>query len=159
MFNFLGRLASRHPWKVLGAWLLIGLTLAVVAPRWKGCVQDDDIRFLPGRCDSVKGYRLLEQAFPHDVYASRLIFTLERKDGAISAADQALIEGIVADLNALREREPELKIGRVHSHKDAFIGKRLLSKDGQCALIQVALGTPYLATQTRGSVDRAEEVV
>src|SRR5207302_780976 len=32
-------------------------------------------------------------------------------------------------------------------------------KDGQCVLIQVALGTPYLAMQTRGSVERAEAVV
>src|SRR5262249_52299518 len=71
----------------------------------------------------------------------------------------SLIDGIVADLEKLREREPELKIGRVHSHKDAFVGKRLLSKDGRCALVQVALGTPYLAMQTRTSVDRAEEVV
>ena len=41
-------------------------------------------------------------------------------------------------------------------HRDPFIGKRLLSDDGHCTLIQVSLGTPYLALQTRATVDRAE---
>ena len=44
----------------------------------------------------------------------------------------------------------------VNSYRDAFIGKRLLSEDGQCTLIQVALSTPFLALQTRTTVDRAE---
>lgn len=159
MFNFLGRLTTRHPWKIVAVWLLLGAALTVIAPRWEGRVQDDDIRFLPARCDSVKGYRLLEQAFPNDVYASRLIFTVERQDGSLTRADFALIDAIVGDLETLRQQEPDLKIGRIDSHKDPFIGNRLQSKNGQCSLIQVALGTPYLALQTRDSVEKAEQVV
>ena len=33
---------------------------------------------------------------------------------------------------------------------------RLVSADGQCSLIQVSLGTPFLALQTRTTVDRVE---
>jgi RND superfamily putative drug exporter len=159
MFNFLGRLASNHPWKILAAWLVVGLGLTWAAPRWEKNAQDDDIRFLPGRCESVKGYRLLEQAFPRDVYASRVIFALERSDAPLTPDDCLLIKQIVGDLDELREKEPELKLGRVASPEDAFVGKRMLSKDQHCALIQLSLGTPYLAMQTRGSVDRAEAVV
>jgi RND superfamily putative drug exporter len=159
MFTFLGRLATQHPWKILTAWLLLGVGLTFIAPRWEQTAQDDDIRFLPGRCDSVKGYRLLEQAFPGDVYASRVIFALEREGGRLTPHDLNLANQIVADLNRLSEQEPALKIGRIHSYQDAFVGKRLLSKDQRCLLIQVSLGTPYLAFQTRTSVERAEEVV
>src|SRR5438552_12748366 len=116
MFTFLGRLATQHPWCVLAAWLTLGVGLMSIAPRWEKNAQDDDIRFLPSRCDSVKGYRLLEQAFPRDVYASRLIFALERSDTQLTAADTTLIGGIVTDLDRLREEEPGLKIGRVCSH-------------------------------------------
>ena len=159
MFTFLGRLATRHPWKILCAWLVLGLGLTAIAPRWEKNAQDDDIRFLPDRCDSVKGYRLLEQAFPRDVYASRLIFALERKDGPLTSADFALVNTLVDDLEKLRKEEPALKISSIHSHNEPFVGKRLQSKDGQCVLIQVSLGTPYLALQTLTSVDRAEKVV
>ncbi len=159
MFTFLGRLTTNHPWMVVATWLILGVGLALVAPRWSQNAQDDDIRFLPGRCDSVKGYRLLEQAFPREVYASRLIFAFEREDRALSTADIALVNNIADDLKALGEKEPDLKIGRVYSHQDPFIGKRLLSTDGRCVLVQVSLGTPYLAVQTRASVNRAAAVV
>jgi hypothetical protein len=138
---------------------VLGVGLMSLAPRWEQTAQDDDIRFLPGRCDSVKGYRLLEQAFPNDVYASRVIFALERNNSRLTPHDFALANQIVVDLTQLSEREPGLKIGRIHSNQDAFVGKRMLSRDNQCLLIQVSLGTPYLAFQTCNSVIRAEEVV
>jgi RND superfamily putative drug exporter len=156
MFNFLGRLAARHPWAVCAAWAAAALLAGLAAPSWENRAQDDDIRFLPARCDSVRGYRLLEQAFPQDVFASRVIFALERPGGKLSAADLALADEAALALDRLRRDEPALQIGRVYSHRDAFIGKRLVSDDGQCALIQVSLATPYLALQTRATVDAAE---
>jgi RND superfamily putative drug exporter len=158
MFKRLGRTAAAHPWMTCAAWLFTGTAVALFAPSWDRNAQDDDVRFLPARCDSVRGYQLLEQSFPRDVYASRAIFTLER-DRPLSRADLALVDGMVEDLDRLKQEEPGLQIGRIHSHRDPFIGKRLLSADGCCTLIQVSLATPYLAVQTRTTVDRAEEVV
>jgi RND superfamily putative drug exporter len=158
MFQALGRFAARHPWGICAAWLLAGVVIALVAPSWDNRAQDDDIRFLPERCQGVRGYRMLEQAFPQDVFASRLIFAVERPSG-LQPADFALIDQCVADLNRLRTGEPTLQISRVHSHRDAFIGRRLVSADHRCSLIQVSLATPYLALQTRATVDRAEQVL
>jgi RND superfamily putative drug exporter len=158
MFKLLGRFAAAHPYLICAAWLAVGAVVTACAPDWDQNSQDDDIRFLPERCASVRGYRLLEEAFPQDVFASRIIFAVERAEG-LSAGDLGLVEEMVADLNRLREQEPPLQIIRVVSHLDPFIGKRLLSEDGRCALIQVSLGTPYLALQTRFTVDRAEEIL
>src|SRR5579884_2392411 len=116
MFKTLGRFTAAHAWTICAAWLAAAIVLALVAPSWDTRAQDDDVRFLPARCDSVRGYQLLRQAFPQDVFASRLIFAVERPD-------------------------------------------RRLDADDRCALVQVALQTPYLALQTRKSVDRAEAVV
>lgn len=77
MFNHLGRWTAAHPWAVVAAWLLVGLALTLFAPTWDSRTQDDDIRFLPERCPSVRGYQLLQQAFPNDVFASNLIFAVE----------------------------------------------------------------------------------
>jgi RND superfamily putative drug exporter len=159
MFKFLGRLAAKRPWTLCGAWVLLGAVVALIAPAADRRMQDDDIRFLPDRCDSVRGYRLLEKAFPQDVFASKVIFAIERSDSRLTEADLRLVDALIGDLNQLRQDEPALQINRICSFRDPFIGHRLLSKDGQCILIQVALGTPYLALQTRTTVDRAEQVV
>ncbi len=156
MFNFVGRLSVTHPWKVCLAWVVVGALLAVVAPAWDSKAQDDDIRFLPARCPSVQGYARLEEAFPQDVYASRAVFAVERPGAALTDADFALVDRFVAELEKLRQEEPALQIGRVHSHRDPFFGSRLVSADRQCTLIQVSLGSPYLALQTQATVDRAE---
>ncbi len=158
MFTRLGRLTTSHPWYVCGAWLLAGLVLTVLAPRWDARAVDDDITFLPARCDSVRGYQLLRQAFPQDVFASRAILVAERTDRPLDAADFTAVDRAVDAVSQLRQAEPELQIGRVYSHRDGLLGKRLVSADGHCTLVQVALGTPFLALQTRSTVDRVEAV-
>ncbi|MGH9676223.1 MAG: MMPL family transporter, partial [Candidatus Acidiferrum sp.] len=159
MFKHLGRFAATHPWLICAAWIMATVAVALVAPSWRGHSQDDDIRFLPDRCDSVKGYRLLEQAFPHDVHASRVIFALERQDRVLSETDLALADGIAADLRQLAHDAPDLQLGAIISPSDPFIGKRLISADGKCALVQLSLSAPYLAVQTRTAVDRAEAAI
>src|SRR5207247_2118955 len=105
MFKFLGRFTVAHAGKICTAWLLGGLLLTFLAPSWDAQSQDDDIRFLPERCDSVRGYNLLAQAFPHDVFASRVLFALERPDRRLSDADFALADQLAADLMRLGQQD------------------------------------------------------
>jgi RND superfamily putative drug exporter len=156
MCKYLGRFTATHPWLVCLAWLVVAVVVGAVAPRWDDRATDDDIRFLPARCDSVKGHRLLEQAFPQDVFASRLIVAVERAGSSLTPADFTLVDGLVSDLQRLRQDEPGLQLGRICSHRDPILGKRLVSEDNRCTLIQVSLSTPYLALQTRSDVDAAE---
>jgi RND superfamily putative drug exporter len=156
MFERLGRLTTTHPWGLCAAWILAGILLSLAAPDWDSTTQDDDIHFLPDRCASVRGYRLLEQAFPRDVFASRAICAVERTNGPLICADFALVDQLTGDLEQLRREEPGLQIGMICSYRDGFIGRRLTSGDNRCTLIQVALGTPFLALQTRTTVDRME---
>ncbi len=155
MFKFLGRLAASRPWAICTAWLVAGVLLGLVAPSWDSKTQDDDIRFLPDRCPSVRGYQLLQKAFPDDVFASRLVFAVERAGGPLTPADFDLVGKLVDELDRLRRDEPVLQIGKVVSCRDGIVGGRLTSDDRRCTLIQVPLGTPFLAVQTRAAVDRA----
>src|SRR5665213_1272938 len=158
MFTFLGRFAARRPWLICAAWLFIGLGVAFVAPAAGHGVQDDDICFLPTRCASVRGYKLLQDAFPQELFASRVIFAVERTSAPLTEADLALVDGMAADLNRLKDNEPDLQIRRVVSHREPFLGKRMISEDGFCTLLQVSLATPYMAVQTATAVDQAEKV-
>ncbi len=159
MFQGLGRLATTHPWSVCLAWVAAGILLSLVAPAWDTTTQDDDIHFLPDRCASVRGYQLLRKAFPQDVFASRAILAVERDGGPLTGADFRLVDQCTADLVRLREEEPGLQIGGICSYRDGVIGRRLTSADRRCTLIQVSLGTPFLALQTRAAVNRMEERV
>lgn len=156
MFDFLGRLTARHPWKVVFGWIALAVVVTVLAPSWDSQAQDDDIRFLPTEKPSVRAYLLMEQAFPKDVYASRAIFAIRRPEAKLSARDFQLVDRLVDRLNQLKNDEPQLHISGVYSYKDGPVGKRLTSEDKHCTLIQVALTTPYLAAQTRQTIDRAE---
>ena len=72
MFKYLGQWTATHPWLICLGWLIVAAVVGLAAPKWDNRAADDDIRFLPARCDSVRGYQLLEEAFPQDVFASRL---------------------------------------------------------------------------------------
>jgi RND superfamily putative drug exporter len=159
MFERLGRLTTARPWLVCAAWLVAGIALTLVAPAWDTRTQDDDIRFLPERCPSVRGYQLLQQSFPDDVFASRLVFAIERESAPLSDADFALVRQVVDDLEQFRKETPELNLGKITSCFDGVIGSRLTSEDRHCTLIQVLLRAPFLALQTHTAVDRTQEVI
>src|SRR5271155_4360855 len=125
MFKFLGRMAVTHSWKILLAWVAVAAALLTFAPRWETKAHDDDIRFLPDRCQSVRGYKLLEKAFPQELFACRVLFALERADRRLTDADFALVDKLVADLEKLRTDEPDLQIGKIISCHDSLIGRRL----------------------------------
>jgi RND superfamily putative drug exporter len=159
MFKYLGRVTATHPWLICLAWLVVAGVVGLVAPKWDERAADDDIRFLPARCDSVKGHHLLEQAFPQDVFASRLILAVERPDAPLTSADFAFVDGIAAELLRLRQDDPSLQIARICTHRDPILGRRLVSGDGRCTLVQISLSTPYLAVQTRTTVDAIQRVL
>ncbi|HEV3204565.1 MAG TPA: MMPL family transporter [Gemmataceae bacterium] len=156
MFKGLGRLTTAHPWAVCFAWVVAGIVLRHLAPNWDVKSQDDDIHFLPDRCASVRGFHLLEKAFPQDVFASRAILAVERPESFLTEGDFRLVDQCVNDLQELRRADPDLQIGSIWSYRDGIIGNRLISEDKRCTLIQVALGTPFLALQTRATVDRID---
>src|SRR5262245_25804230 len=95
MFTFVGRVTTRPPWLVCLTWLVVGLVLTLLAPRWDRQTHDDDIHFLPESCPSVRGFQLLEEAFPQDVYASRLILVVQRKQERLRPGDLALVDDLV----------------------------------------------------------------
>ena len=86
MFRFIGRLTSYHPWAFVCGWLTIAVVVGTLAPNWDRNSQDDDIRALPEYCPSVRGYKLLEEAFPGDVFASNLVLAFERAASPLTDA-------------------------------------------------------------------------
>src|SRR5260370_40812719 len=106
------------------------------------------MRFLAARCPSVRGFHLLDKAFPKDIFASRVMFAVERADRRLCETDLALVDLLVEELRQLRQEDSNLQISDIASYRDGLIGSRLLSADCRCTLIQVSPRTPVLALQT-----------
>ena len=159
MFYRLGRFTANQAWLICGLWLAIGITLSAIAPAWDTRTQDDDVAFVPERFTSVRAYQLLQKAFPQDVFASRVVFAVEREDASLTPEDFQIVETLVKELEHLRQTAPELKIGKIDSFQSGLIGWRMISGDQQCTLIQVSLKTPYMAIVTQQAVDRLDDIV
>ncbi len=156
MFRHVGRLVVNHPRIVCAAWILLAVGMTFIAPDWRSQTQDDDIRFLPSSYPVVRGYDLMGKAFPQDVFACRVILAVERPESELTDADFALVDSLTNELQSLAREDAALQITGVASCRDPLVGSRLTSADKHCTLIQMSLATPYLAVQTRVTVDRAE---
>jgi putative drug exporter of the RND superfamily len=79
VFAFLGRLVSRRPWYVIGAWLLLTVLVVALAPGLKSTTDQSD--FLPHHYESIKATNLMASAFPGQVDSGATI-VFSRTDGA-----------------------------------------------------------------------------
>lgn len=96
MFGVLGRLASRRPWLVIGAWIVFAALVIAFAPGLKSTTDQSD--FLPKHYESIKATNLISDAFPqqHDTGAT-IVF--DRPDGKdLGKADLAAIQSVVSGL-------------------------------------------------------------
>ncbi len=160
MFHFMGRIAAEHPWRILGIWLLLAIGLKIPAPDWQKNATDDDVSFLPAAYPSARGQRLMAEAFPKDVSASRAIVTFERADDAeLQSSDLQIVDGAIAKLRKLQTDEPNPSISQIGSYREGPVGSRLIAEDKRCVLVPISLATPYLAIQTRDALNEVETLL
>lgn len=96
MFGALGRLASRRPWYIIGAWLVATVLLVAFAPSVDSTTDQAD--FLPDSYESIKATNLVTEAFPQQQDAGATI-VFDRTDGdPLSDEDVAEVSTIVKDL-------------------------------------------------------------
>ncbi|MER8187767.1 MMPL family transporter [Kitasatospora sp. NPDC094015] len=100
MIRALTRCSTRHPWKVIALWVVLGVALAGLAPMLIARVtQHQTGDFLPSGYDSAAALRIAEDRFGVDPDATSVTVLVARSDGrALTDADQRLIEGKAAEL-------------------------------------------------------------
>ena len=107
MFAALGRLVSRHPWSVLGAWVALTAIVIAFAPGLKSTTDQSD--FLPKHYESIQATNLITEAFPKQEDAGATI-VFDHSDGsALTGADIKKISAIASSLqlpDAFTQAEP-----------------------------------------------------
>src|SRR5688572_26212278 len=101
MFYRLGEFVARRWLWVIVAWVVVLVALRYSVPRWDDVTLDGDLEYLPREMTSVRGDRLLTEAFPESRTRSQIAVVIERADGKLTAADDQWIRELC---NALRER-------------------------------------------------------
>ena len=100
VFTALGQLVTRHPWRVIGAWIIIAVAVIATAPALP--TTSNEASFLPSSYESIKAQNLQDQAFPQagKVDATAAIIVFARSDrGRLTPADKAKVASIASTLN------------------------------------------------------------
>ncbi|HEX4149713.1 MAG TPA: MMPL family transporter [Pirellulales bacterium] len=96
MFEALGQFIA-HRWQfAILAWVVAGVALTLVAPRWDDVTNDGDLAYMPDRMTSVRGEKLMAEAFPEDTSKSQIVLVVAREDKPLSSDDKAFLERLVA---------------------------------------------------------------
>ncbi|MGW6919516.1 MMPL family transporter [Kitasatospora sp. NPDC054939] len=100
MIRALTGFSTRHAWKVIALWAVLGLGLGVLGPMLLGHVtQARTGDFLPRSYDSAAALRIAEEKFGVKPDATTVTVLVARTDGGpLSAADQQRIEAEGAQL-------------------------------------------------------------
>ncbi|MFD7107440.1 MMPL family transporter [Streptomyces celluloflavus] len=92
--------STRHPWKVIALWAVLGVVLSALAPTLIGRVtQNQTGDFLPKSYDSAAALAIAEEQFGVNPDATTVTMLVARSDGkALGAADQKRVEAEAAKL-------------------------------------------------------------
>jgi RND superfamily putative drug exporter len=124
MFGALGRLASRRPWYIIGAWIVFAVIVVATSPGLKATQDQSD--FLPRHYESIKAAELQEKAFPQQKQPAALI-VFDRSDGGkLSDADTAKVIEIVDGLQGKLDK--------------AFSGIQAIPQGGNGTVLTAAIG-------------------
>ena len=100
VFAALGRMVTRHPWRVIAGWLIVAVAVIATAPALP--TTTNEASFLPSSYESIKAQNLQDQAFPEagKVDAAAAIIVFARSDGGrLTPADQAKVASVASTLN------------------------------------------------------------
>ncbi len=101
MFAGLGRVVTKHPWMVIGVWILAAVAVIATAPKLP--TTSNEASFLPSSYESIKAQNLQDKAFPQagHVDATAAIIVFARSDHQpLTAADKAKAVSVAKALNA-----------------------------------------------------------
>ncbi|MBT2467683.1 MMPL family transporter [Streptomyces sp. ISL-66] len=104
MIRALTGYSTRHPWKVITLWVVLGVALSALAPVLIARVtQHQTGDFLPRGYDSAAALRIAQERFGADPDAVTVTVLVARADGkALSTADQERVEAEAAKLGRRR---------------------------------------------------------
>ena len=104
MLNRITAFVSRHPWRVLLVWLVLGvLATAYAQSRQSDVITNDTSSFLPNKYESVRATKLGEREFGLAKGATTVTALVKRADGApLTGGDRRQIAALTGSMTHWR---------------------------------------------------------
>ncbi len=160
MFARLAHAVTKHWVLFLVGWVLITLAAHQIAPSWQSLVEDGESAYLPSWMSSVRGARLLKNAFPNVHSKSEVVVVVARPAGALRQADYAAADRLVQQLTPADEQSSP--VTSVWSHATPLLGPELISpvgRFGQATLILLNLRTEMAALENMGFIHHLRQTL
>ncbi len=158
MFQFFGRLSSRHAGAVVAVWIAVLAGAAWVAPRWDDVAENGELAFLPPDAPSRKAEEEFRRVFD-DTLASNIVLVVRRETSSdgLTPTDRTFIRDVLVprirkvaglppgeDVREEDDPNPEHIVTRLHWSGTRGTGDLFDSQDGQASLIVLQLATEFL---------------
>jgi RND superfamily putative drug exporter len=125
----LARVSSRHPWRTLGAWLVLIVAMGMVSSALLGGVLSDDVAFT-NQPESVKAQDIIDERFGDS--STDTEFFVVQSQAVWGPEYAAFVQGLKADAEALG---PDVVSGPVTTYADAEGMLQMLFPDDHTALL------------------------
>jgi RND superfamily putative drug exporter len=157
MFAALGRLASRRPWFVIAAWIVLAVVVVAFHPKVEATTDQAD--FLPDKYESIKATSLITDAFPQQQDSGATV-VFDRSDGsALTADDLAEVGRIMTGLQLPKvfteAQQPQVSPSKQVAISNLTLAKGVTGQD-QDEIDQVKDLRDSLADATEGTGLRAQ---
>ena len=156
MYKRLGEFVARHWLAIIIAWVAMVPVIGWFAPDWDSVTNDGDLAYLPDRMTTVRGERLMAEAFPNNRSRSQFVLVFERDTG-LTADDRQAVEHVATWFT--ENEDHGLPVVSVVTPKAEVIGRRLLSADGKAALVMVNLNREFMTFANIESLAHVEQML
>ncbi len=137
MFEKIGKFAAKFRYPIVAAWIGLALAVLLFAPDLSEVVTSDQRSYLPAGEASVIADEIAAKYFPDQASPSQAVLVIHSENGPVTEGANG---AYLADLTAWLENElPADVVGQVLSPTDPNLADRLVSEDGQVAMIFVGL--------------------
>lgn len=155
MFRQIGQVVSRRPWTVLVLWIAAAAVLIALNRRLADRQAGEPTSFLPDGSEQQRALRLMAEAFPALAAQSQAAVVACRL-GGLQPGDMRYLESLAGAIRqyaaAHRQQWTVLAPG------SEYLRRRLVSTDGEAALLVVNLPTFYANTAAAESINIIEEL-
>lgn len=147
---------TRHWIGVIVAWVALLIGLRLVAPRWDDVTHDGDMAYLPAEMPTLQAERLRAEAFPEQRAKSQIVVVLARSDRRLDDED---LDFAVAVSQRLRQMAEELGALEIWDPDDDVVGRKLVSRDRQAAIIVLQLSHEFTAVRNIEVLDQVRAAI
>jgi len=153
MFRLLGQSVARRAWLWVGGWIVAAVVLSRVSPSAERIAAVEPPSLMPADQPYNVALQLEHEAFPNLASRTRTVLVFSRSP-RLTAEDSTYLAALTARLNQAAAEGWSWRVQSPASHP--FLRSRLLSPDGQAAMVIVQSDANYVTHRSCREVERIE---